>query len=120
MSELARIEEIAKQLHRAMELVDFSDCACNLHGFPSKCCHHASSLLLVLFHKCGINGFEVVRGRDPKWIEEEQFHNWTQRENIIVAITADQFGKQYPPVIVGESQWHTEIFCATFVLMFQS
>jgi hypothetical protein len=103
------IKEIASQLRRAMEFADFSDCPSNLAGFPSQCCDHAGSLLMILFRECGIEGFEMLRGQHPN-CGRDQWHVWIQRGNVVVDITADQFGGQHQSVIVGESLWHAE-FC---------
>lgn len=109
-NQIDRILKVATALRRAMEAADFSDChhCKTLRTFPHKCCDHASSMLLFVFHEQGIHGFDMMRGTLPDWGEEG--HNWIQRGEIIVDITADQFsGLKLPPVIVGRFEWHSTL-----------
>ena len=90
-----------------MEIANFEGCAANLSRFPIECCSHASSLLLVTFDTIGIDGFLIFKGDRPDGETGNTGHEWIQRDDIVVDITADQFEDlEKPSVIVGSSDWH--------------
>lgn len=109
-SDIVEVIDLAFRLRRAMETADFTDCPRQLHCFPHECCDLTCSLLLVLFHEAGIDGFCLVKGKRPGGKTRECGHVWVQRGDTVVDITADQFeGTNNPSVIVGRSVWHATL-----------
>ncbi len=72
--------------------------------FPYGWCHDASLLLGAYLVDNGFNSFQYVHGEDYR---TGNTHAWLVWDKLIVDITADQFSKITPPVIVSEStHWH--------------
>lgn len=89
-----------------MELVDFSDDG-NLEGFPKECCHHAAKLLGIRLQGLGYSGFCVIHAHHEADVRRE--HAWLCSQDLIIDITADQFGDDIPAVIVTrDSAWHRQ------------
>lgn len=95
----------ATRLRRAIEQSDrHSLRAGSLSEFPHKCCRHGTYLSALRLSDLGLTGFVEAIGYRPRRGEK---HFWLECRSIIIDITADQFGKSYPPVIVTRfSRWH--------------
>jgi len=100
-----RMRQEAVRVRRAIEATDLSDCECTLSDFPRRCCHHGTKILAYHFWESGWTDLKVASGqRNRKPFHE---HVWLQVVGITIDITADQFGKSRPPVIVRRrSPWH--------------
>lgn len=77
-----------------------------LKRFPKKCCNFAANLLLLDLSESGIAGLRRMMGtvQDERG-DDLETHVWVQAGDIIVDITADEYGQ--PEVIVEQqSSWH--------------
>jgi hypothetical protein len=102
-SDLAAIRACAERFREAIEATDFSDSEFRLSQFPHECCGHAAALLRLYLFDQGFGLFDKAAGRWPGLRE----HVWLRQGDIVVDITADQFGEYLPKVIVArESPWH--------------
>jgi len=104
--ELDRIRAVAERYRSALESTPFGDRDGSLTDFPERCCHHASFLLLCHFGQLGIEGFAIYQGTSPE--DESQKHQWLQKGDLVVDITADQFLRHGLPsvVVTHDSAWH--------------
>ena len=104
--ELESIRFHTVQFRNAMDNTCFGQGAGNLKHFPSECCHHAAELLRHYLLENGHDGFEVISGNQPD--KEYCHHQWLQKGDLVVDITADQF--RLPKVIVTHcSPWHDSL-----------
>jgi hypothetical protein len=95
----------AIRVRRTIENMDRTGYECNLTNFPKGCCHHGSKLLAYHLWESGWTDLKVAKGRRNR--KPFQVHIWLLVDGVIVDITADQFGKSHPPVIVKRrSAWH--------------
>jgi len=74
--------------------------------FPNGCCGNISMLIGLYLEEHGCGVYNYVCGE----LENGATHAWLEREELIVDITLDQFGKEYPPVYVGIDRSYYEIF----------
>lgn len=87
----------------AIEATDFDGQGFNLKRFPNDCCNTASALLRLYLYDEGFGFFDKAEGRRPDGKE----HVWLIQGEVIVDITADQFGDSQDGVIVTTmSPWH--------------
>jgi len=62
-------------------------------------------MLLLYFRQLGIEGFQTYSGIDPT--DEQERHQWLQKRDLVVDITADQFpGIDNKAVVTRSSAWH--------------
>ncbi len=102
---IQEIRALAVSFRRACELADKGPLKPLLDAFPRGACGDASLLLAHHFELHGHYGFDYMLGR-----VNGGSHAWLQRDDLVVDITADQFGSHLPPVIVSTSSpWHTHL-----------
>lgn len=75
-----------------------------LHGFPSACCKTASLLLSRYLAEQGFGEAELVANGKRGLVPHIETHAWLHLGDQTIDITADQFGPQHPPVIVGAAE----------------
>lgn len=77
-----------------------------LARFPKKCCNFAANLLLLDLSESGVGKLRRMMGTvQDKRGDDLESHVWVQAGDVVVDITADQFGQ--PEVIVElNSSWH--------------
>jgi hypothetical protein len=86
-------------------MTDLRDCGLNLSAFPDYCCHHAVMLLAFHLFECGWVDLHAALGTRNDDIRNQ--HLWLRSGEILVDITADQFGEGQLPVIATRcSPWH--------------
>jgi hypothetical protein len=102
---LANIRRHATRVRQAIEMTDLRDCGNSLSDFPYCCCHHAVKLLAFHLFELGWSDLHAAvgtRNNDPNYQ-----HAWLRSGDILVDITADQFGEgQHPVVATRHSPWH--------------
>lgn len=103
---MTKLVEVASKVRTAMEA--FSEGAADnvvWQSFPNGCCGIASDLLGRALIELGfanvvyVNGEQIIDGR-------EKSHAWIKVGDVIVDITADQFGGA-PVIVTINSPWHT-------------
>lgn len=102
---IERLRREAARVRHAMEATDLSDCGYNFDSFPTNCCHHAVKLLAIHLGAGGWGDLRMAKGcHDAGPVHE---HVWLNVGDILVDLTADQFGDGLGPVIVTRhSPWH--------------
>lgn len=79
-----------------------------MDGFPYGACDDASLLLAKYLGECGLGTWTYCCGtryRDG----ESRSHAWIEQDELIVDITADQFGESPDPVVVThDREWHDQ------------
>jgi hypothetical protein len=104
--ELTIIHYWSSRFRSALEKTTFPAQAGNLTHFPRECCHHSCVMLKRFLSEKGLGEFCTMSGIHPT--EPGGNHHWLQKGNVIVDITADQFGRD--KVIVGSvSPWHDSL-----------
>ena len=103
-AELQNILLHAERIREAIELTTFDDRTPNLKRFPQDCCHHACAILGIYLAEAGLGIFSKVCGE-----RDSMHHCWLAKDDLIVDITADQFGESRPTVIVTrDPTWHKQ------------
>lgn len=90
-----RIQEVIYAVRAALEEQDVQKSYSWFNTFPKGSCMDASILLGILLEEYGLNGVGYVSAQ-----KGEASHSWLEWDGWIVDITADQFGDQYPRVII--------------------
>jgi len=107
---LTRISETAQNLRTIIESAKSGDADIPwLPRFPEKCCNFAANLLLLELSDAGVDGLRRMIGtvQDDRG-DDLATHVWVQAGDVVVDITADQFGQ--PKVIVEERPaWHASL-----------
>lgn len=81
---------------------------CSLARFPRGSCGDAAILLGEFLFLSGFGEFEYVSGSDG-----DGSHAWIEKGGVIIEITADQFGGEYPSVLVTRNSPLYQRFCRT-------
>lgn len=104
--ELGTIVFWATRFRGAMEATPFGEGTGNLTGFPRACCHHACELLRRFLLDRGVGEFQVICGNHPH--EQGEKHQWLRKGDVVVDITADQFGRA-KVIVTRNSPWHDSL-----------
>ena len=94
MDEKSRIKSEAIRFRKAI-LKSRGKLPTTFKSFPIGTCGDASILLANHLTDSGLGKFLYVLGR-----ENDQYHAWLEKGNLIIDITADQFGDRAEEVIV--------------------
>ena len=90
------ITKLAVSFRAAVEACPRERLPITFQSFPRGSCGDACLLLGAWLEDSGHTGFYYICGQ-----RNSQSHAWLQRADLIVDITADQFGPNLPPVYVG-------------------
>jgi hypothetical protein len=103
-----RLREEATRVRRAIEQTERDErTAGNLASFPRQCCDHGMSLLALHLSRLGFSGLKRAKGERRPPDDYPVFHVWLRWKDVLLDITADQFGEGLPPVVVDRrSPWH--------------
>jgi hypothetical protein len=102
---LGYLRHHATRVRQAIEMTDLRNCGFNLSAFPDYCCHHAVMLLAFHLFETGETDLQAANGTRNNALQNQ--HVWLQSEDILVDITADQFGEDQSRVIATRhSPWH--------------
>jgi hypothetical protein len=78
----------------------------NFHTFPTLWCDYTSEMLNAYLKSKGYDHFDIVTAF--KLRGSRKCHVWLQHDNVIIDITADQFGKRkYPKVWICAPEQYT-------------
>lgn len=104
------IKLLASNMRNAIELLPKSLLGTGMEHFPRGACGDASLLLGAYLADSGYKNFEYVCGeRGSKNDDTWTSHAWLTSGNLIVDITADQFGDAPSGIIVSNnSPWHNQ------------
>lgn len=94
-------EKIRKLFKENGKEVDFL-----FSDFPEGCCGIISLLIGIYLEEHGFGVYDYVCGE----LENGATHAWLEKDALIIDITLDQFGKQYPPMYVGYDRSYYEMF----------
>jgi hypothetical protein len=105
---LQRIRASAADFRGAIERCNKRKLGIEFEEFPHGSCGAATELLGKYLQDCGLGEFRYVSGwRHRPGEEQGHSHAWLRQGEVIVDITADQFGEHYGPVVVTtDSSWH--------------
>lgn len=102
-AELRAVREAARRFRGAIERAPRKALGISFERFPRGACGDATPLLGTYLLEQGLGPFQYVLGeratRDPDGHPSTESHAWLEAGELLVDITADQFG-DYPPVIV--------------------
>lgn len=115
LSEIWRLAKHVRETWEALRGTEFGKLRV-VDKFPTGCCDAASCIVQKYLAEWGHENFVVMRGRPPEstknhpqWLNRFP-HCWTQRGELIIDITADQFPDIHVPVIVTRSSvWHAAL-----------
>ncbi|MEN7342972.1 MAG: hypothetical protein AAAFM81_08500 [Pseudomonadota bacterium] len=98
----------ALEMRHALELICKDSTSSAIAQFPKGCAISASLMLGAWFVDHSIDGFDLVAGCRPSDSDSEWVtHHWLSRGDLIVDITADQFGDApLVPIVEIDSAWH--------------
>lgn len=104
------IRDLATRFRSALDLIDRASLSIGLQQFPLGACGDTCLLLGTALIERGLGEFRYVCGHTHEHGAFDS-HAWLSSGNLIVDITADQFGDGMPPVFVGRdghwySRWH--------------
>lgn len=99
---IPRVYKIAQDLRETIEGAKRADADIVwLPRFPEDCCNYVANLLLFDLSSKGIKRLRRMIGA----VNDKDKHVWVRAGELVVDITADQFGQ--PTVIVSrDSGWH--------------
>lgn len=99
---LIKLKGIASKFRAAILACDLDSLALTFKAFPMGACGDAALLLGTYLHQLGYGPIDYVSGQ-----KGVQSHGWPEMGDIIIDITADQFGKEIDPVLVTRDKtWH--------------
>jgi hypothetical protein len=105
MGNVSSIRKLATEFRAAIERCPRAQLPIGFCDFPYGACGDATLILAKYLERNGHTGFVYVLG-----MRDGGSHAWLGRDDLVVDITADQFGDQHQPVIVESgSKWH-ELF----------
>ena len=105
-SGLAAIRSCVTRFRQAMEKTALDREADIPASFPKGCCHYACALLKRFLLDNGFGECQTMLGNHPT--VEGYKHQWLQKEQITIDITADQFGCD-KVIVTLNSQWHRSL-----------
>jgi len=101
---LAKIQTVATQLRGVLDKADTTLLPIPFRKFPRGSCDAASEALGI--HIREQLGYECVSAQGMCALGEEySTHTWLEYGDLIIDITADQFG-QAPVIVTRSSPWH--------------
>ena len=93
-----RIKLIAIGVRDAIEQEEVRKCYIGFEWFPYGSCMDASILLGIILEENGVGRYEYVSA-----VNDLATHSWLEFEGQLIDITADQFDKDNPKVVINES-----------------
>lgn len=97
-----RLRLVCREFRHAIEACERMRLAEAFEKFPRGSCFAASMILAKYLAGAGFGRFRLMTGA-----RGDETHAWLQNEELIVDITADQFGDS-PAVFVGRTSiWHS-------------
>jgi hypothetical protein len=105
---LERVRIAASDFRAAIEKCDKRRLGIEFEDFPRGSCGVVTQLLGKYLRDRGLGDFRYVSGwRRREGDTQPHSHAWLRQSDIIVDITADQFGETLGPVVVtSDSRWH--------------
>jgi len=98
-----KIKELATKFRSAIEKADRVKLPEQFEAFPRGCCWDVAMLLSHFLQRHGYGPFDLITGERKSLGETTwQSHAWLEKNDLIVDITADQFGGFPAPVIVSK------------------
>jgi len=108
MNDQDRIRELAERFREAIKKCDKTELPLSLSDYPTGSCADASMLLGTYFKDNGIDGFMFIKGKRGEG-DALETHYWLEKGDMLVDITADQFGDINEKIVITEtsSAWHS-------------
>lgn len=101
-----QVRTLASEFRRAVLVAGPENLMIGLRYFPKGACYETSLLLGELLRQRGLDGFHCVCG-NAQLGEVFESHCWLSNNEIIIDITADQFGNGMPGVFVSRDfSWY--------------
>jgi hypothetical protein len=105
---LESVRVAASDFRAAIEKCDKRSLGIEFDQFPHGSCGAVAELLGKYLRDCGLGDFRYVSGRRHLPGDDQgRSHAWLRQGEVIVDITADQFGEGHGSVVVTtDSSWH--------------